>query len=59
MTEENTGFDFNEYKSVFDDTFDSKKSEFEEERNQKLVISLVGSVNAGKSMTINALTGMR
>jgi len=39
--------------------FDQERIKVEDQvKNQKLVFSLIGNVNAGKSSTINALTGM-
>lgn len=54
---ENNDFDPKDYENAFNKTFDEKHEEFEKITNQKLIISLIGSVNAGKSSTINALTG--
>ena len=48
-----------EYEKAFKKSFDEKEKEFDELRNKELVISLIGSVNAGKSQTINALTGIK
>lgn len=54
---ENPEFDSKEYENAFNKSYDDKHEEFEKITNQKLIISLIGSVNAGKSSTINALTG--
>jgi len=55
---DNTDFDFKEYEAAFENSYNEKHEEFENLIKQKLVISLIGSVNAGKSKTINALTGI-
>lgn len=54
---ENPEFDPKDYENAFNQSYDEKHEEFEKITNQKLIISLIGSVNAGKSSTINALTG--
>ncbi|OXB16269.1 GTPase [Flavobacterium reichenbachii] len=54
----NKEFDFNEYQATFENSYNEKHGEFEDLIKQKLIISLIGSVNAGKSKTINALTGI-
>ena len=52
--------DFEAYKKTFDESFDESFDEesekFEEIKKKKLIIALYGSVNSGKSSTINALT---
>ncbi|MFD2941964.1 GTPase [Flavobacterium notoginsengisoli] len=53
-----TEFDQQGYEDAFKKSFDEKHAEFEKITNQKLIISLIGSVNAGKSKTINVLTGI-
>ena len=51
--------DFEAYKKTFDESFDESFAEesekFEEIKKKKLIIALYGSVNSGKSSTINAL----
>lgn len=54
----NNEFDQKNYEDAFKKSYDEKHAEFENISNQKLIISLIGSVNAGKSKTINALTGI-
>lgn len=49
--------DFEAYEKAFDESFTSESKKFEEIKNQKLIMALYGSVNSGKSTTINALTG--
>lgn len=48
-----------EYKEAFERAYDEKHAEFEKISKEKLIISLIGSVNAGKSQTINSLTGIK
>ncbi len=48
-----------EVKKAVDKIYDEKSEEFDKISNEKLIISLIGSVNAGKSKTINALTGIK
>ncbi len=55
---DNNEFDQKSYEDAFKKSYDEKHTEFEKISNQKLIISLIGSVNAGKSKTINALTGV-
>ena len=55
---DNTEFNQQGYEDAFKKAYDEKHEEFENISNQKLIISLIGSVNAGKSKTINALTGI-
>ena len=52
-------FDNSGYEEAFEKAYDEKHAEFEKISKEKLIISLIGSVNAGKSKTINALTGIR
>ena len=52
-------FDRERYEEAFKKVYSEKYDEFEEIMRKKLIISVVGSVNAGKSSTINALTGIR
>ncbi len=52
-------FDQGKYEEAFRKAYDEKHEEFEKITREKLIISLIGSVNAGKSKTINALTGMK
>lgn len=52
-------FEKEKYEEVFERAFDEKHAEFESISKQKLIISLIGSVNAGKSQTINSLTGIK
>lgn len=50
-------FNFNEqdYQQLFGEEFEKKQKEFEKIKQSKLIFSLVGTVNCGKSSTINAL----
>lgn len=57
MKEDN--FDKKGFEEAFEKAYDEKHSEFEKISNEKLIISLIGSVNSGKSKTINALTGIK
>lgn len=57
MNEEN--FNEQEFNEAFDREFEKKKKEVDDLFAQKLVISLIGDVNVGKSSTINALTGKK
>lgn len=52
-------FDNGNYEAVIEKTYDEKHTEFEKISKEKLVISLIGSVNSGKSKTINVLTGIK
>lgn len=52
-------FDKGSYEKAFEEVYDEKHAEFERISKEKLVISLIGSVNSGKSKTINALTGIK
>lgn len=54
-----TEFEKEKYEEAFERAYDEKHAEFEKISKEKLVISLIGSVNAGKSQTINALTGIK
>ncbi len=49
--------DFGAYNKAFEESFSKEEWEFEEIKKQHLIISLYGTVNSGKSSTINALTG--
>lgn len=57
MNEEN--LNEKEFQDAFNKDFEKKKKEVDELFAQKLVISLIGDVNVGKSSTINALTGKK
>ena len=54
---------FEAYKKTFDESSDESFAEesekFEEIKKKKLIIALYGSVNSGKSSTVNALTGRK
>ncbi len=50
-------FEQEKLEKAFEKAYDEKQTELEKIGAQKLVISLIGSVNSGKSQTINALTG--
>lgn len=47
------------YEDAFEKSYSEKETKFNEIIRQKLVISLYGDVNVGKSKTINALTGKK
>ena len=47
------------YEKAFKEAFGKKNEEFEEIKKKKLVISLYGPVNSGKSSVVNALTGRK
>ncbi|MEW9053843.1 MAG: GTPase [Neobacillus sp.] len=52
-------FDEKKFSRDFEREFKKQKKELDELLQQKLVISLLGDVNVGKSSTINALTGKK
>ena len=52
-------FEKERYEEVIEKAYDEKHAEFENISKEKLIISLFGGVNAGKSKTINALTGIK
>lgn len=52
-------FEKENYENAFKKAYDEKHAEFEKISREKLIISLVGGVNVGKSKTINALTGKK
>lgn len=52
-------FDDAEFNDSFSKAFDKEEAKFEKIKNEKLIISLMGDVNSGKSETINALTGRK
>ena len=49
--------DYEAYEQTFDKSFARESKKFEELKKQKLIIALYGSVNSGKSSTVNALLG--
>ena len=49
--------DFEAHAKAFDESFAEESEKFEEIKKKELIIALYGSVNSGKSSTINALTG--
>ena len=51
--------DFEAYEKAFDESFERESEKFEEIKKKELIIALYGSVNSGKSSTINALTGQK
>ncbi len=51
--------DFEAYEKALDESFERESEKFEEIKKQKLIMALYGSVNSGKSSTINALTGRK
>ena len=51
MSEQN--FDKDRFEEGCEKAYDEKHAEFEPISQQKLIISFLGSVNAGKSRTIN------
>ena len=51
--------DFEAHEKAFEESFTNESKKFEEIKEQKLIIALYGSVNSGKSSTINALTGRK
>lgn len=54
-----SGPDFDAYQHAYERGFDQEHEKFEQTVKQKLIISLYGDVNSGKSSLVNALTGMR
>jgi len=52
-------FEKKRFEDSYEKAYDEKHKEFEKISNEKLIISLIGSVNSGKSKTINALTGIK
>ncbi|WP_434401613.1 50S ribosome-binding GTPase [Planococcus sp. 11815] len=46
---------FENFDNIFDDLFDQKSEEISSQLDHKLLISMVGDVNCGKSSTINRL----
>lgn len=52
-------FNKKKYEEEFEKAYDEKHKEFEKISNEQLIISLIGSVNSGKSNTINKLTGIK
>jgi GTP-binding protein Era len=57
--EEKTAFNEEQFKKDFEESFKNESKKMDEIFKQKLVISLLGDVNVGKSSTINALTGKK
>ena len=49
--------DYEAYEETFDKSFARESKKFEELKKKKLIIALYGSVNSGKSSTVNALLG--
>lgn len=56
---DNLDLDGERYAETFAQGIDAQAEEFKKIANTKLVISLIGEANAGKSATINALTGRK
>lgn len=52
-------FEKEKYEEAYERAYDEKHAEFDKISQEKLIISLFGSVNAGKSQTINSLTGIK
>ena len=52
-------FDKENFEEKFDNAFNEQQTYFENISREKLIICLLGGVNAGKSKTINALTGIK
>jgi GTP-binding protein Era len=52
-------FDQKKFEEAVNESFESEEKGFNETLNQKLIISLYGDVNCGKSNTINALLGKK
>ncbi|MFN8492327.1 MAG: GTPase [Caldilineaceae bacterium] len=62
MSTQNDDFvdmDTEQYEGVFAERIDAQAKEFKTIAQTKLIISLIGEANAGKSATINALTGKK
>lgn len=57
MNEQDMYFDIKD--EEFEKIFNSESGEFEKIKEGKVIISLYGDVNSGKSQTINALTGRK
>lgn len=57
--EKDNMFDDAKFNDSFSKAFDKEEAKFEKIKNEKLIISLIGDVNSGKSETINALTGRK
>ena len=55
----NTEYDSTLHQKKYEEVFEKEKEKFDELSKTKLIISLVGDVNAGKSRTIEALTGKK
>ena len=51
--------DFGAYEKAFEESFTTESKKFEGIKKLKLIISMYGTVNSGKSSTINALTGQK
>ena len=51
--------DFGAYEKAFEESFTTESKKFEAIKKLKLIISMYGTVNSGKSSTINALTGQK
>ena len=51
--------DFEAYEKAFEESFTTESKKFEAIKKLKLIISMYGTVNSGKSSTINALTGQK
>ena len=56
---ENLDLDGDRYAETFAQGIDAQAAEFKNIANTKLIISLIGEANAGKSATVNALTGRK
>lgn len=51
-------FDFDRYSVEAGEAFDAEKAKLDQRlKGERVIISLVGNVNAGKSKTVNAITG--
>jgi GTP-binding protein Era len=55
----NDNFNERDFEKEFSKAYDKEKNKFEEIKKSKLIISLLGDVNVGKSETMNALTGTK